>query len=634
MSRLSVRTLSLSLSLSLSLLVLPGSASAQSYACGHDESPGSAPAGPGHFLATDTVSAIVLFARFPDGADVHPNGSPMTELSCGYSGWSDSQTHPPDWALTDIIEATVPPTVPSSITSFYYEMSGGKHVLTGSTFDSVFVAPRSIAYYDSAYQSIGPDTRASQYANQDLLEAIDPVVDFSGIDLVFIYWHSVRSSDGSMTLGVRSDGVPYAGISYLVVDPITLDDREFDRESGVTMFSMIATCNSTNYKIRHPWTWLGLAAHEYGHDIVPQALPGSVHITTPSRFGIMHGTTAPASLMMSPVVRIELGWLEPDSIDCSVARDDTTITLSSNTFGASAYRVLTTDDPDQSFILQGLQRNQHPYMTRQPDGIDCLPPNECGTAKTIIAPSGLIITHAKDHGTYFSEMTRPPWIDIEVATGKFDPVTGAPDPISGWDKIEAEQVDMPWNSSASDAFFELQSTVTFAPYTNPSSALYRGDPIFGTVREQDVYSGIVVHDVSLNVSGRTVTFRISSDGGAGGPGPDTLRADTTWKGLVQLTGDVVVAGAATLTIAEGCLVVAATKDRHETGVDSERVEIEVLGAIDIAGTVGDNVIITSTRDNTFVHYGGSEAAGTVSGEVAEPGEGNWYGVRLPNGDTG
>ncbi|MBZ0267698.1 hypothetical protein K8I85_06050, partial [bacterium] len=565
---------------------------------------------------------------FPDGADVDDSGDPIEEISCGYGGWAVADTVPPSWAFDDIIESTVPPVNESSITSYYYEMSQGQHIIQGSTYDSVFVAPHTIAHYDSLHPE---SITAIRIANEDLLAEIEdaPGLHFNEIDFIFVYWHSGRTSDGTVTIELMGPGEPYGGVSWLTNGTITLDGKEFGIESGATLFSTVTYDNQTLYKVRHPWMWLGLAAHEYGHDLVGQEL-SATHITTTSRYGIMHGTTAPPSLMMSPVLRIALGWLSPDSIDCSVPVADVLDSLSTDRFDESAYRVLTTDDPSQSFILQGLQWNAHPYMTPQPIGNGCLDADSDSvrTARTVIAPAGLLITHVMTGGVFDSSSTTAPLIDIEVATGKFSASTGAPNPETGRDRIEAEPEAMPWNSRASDAFFAGQSTVTFGPYTNPGSGLYNS----GSIR-QDVYSGIHVFDVDLNQSTRMVKFHILSDGGGGGSGADTLRADTTWKGLVQLTGDLVVPSGVTLTVAEGCRVVVAAADRLDTGVDDERVEIHVLGDLELLGSVGSGVTITSSRDNTFVHYGGSKAAGDIAGESDDPAAGDWYGARFPDVDS-
>ncbi len=91
--------------------------------------------------------------------------------------------------------------------------------------------------------------------------------------------------------------------------------------------------------------------------------------------------------------------------------------------------------------------------------------------------------------------------------------------------------------------------------------------------------------------------------------------NTTWSGTVNLPGDVTVSSGATLTILPGTQVrCAAGSDSRSSGIDSSRVEIILNGGtLNAAGTSGSPIVFTS-------------AAATKS-------PGNWYGIRVIEGDV-
>ncbi len=82
-----------------------------------------------------------------------------------------------------------------------------------------------------------------------------------------------------------------------------------------------------------------------------------------------------------------------------------------------------------------------------------------------------------------------------------------------------------------------------------------------------------------------------------------ITVSETWSGEVMLTGDVVVAGGATLTILPGTIVKAQPDaDDQESGVDETLIEIIIEGGIlDASGTESEHITFTS--------------------------EGKWYGIR-------
>lgn len=80
--------------------------------------------------ATDTLRALLIFARNPDSED---------GLNCGtYSGnWTDKTTVP-SWAASLFEDTTSPaaftPQNEGSLTHYFHRMSGGKHLLLGRVY--------------------------------------------------------------------------------------------------------------------------------------------------------------------------------------------------------------------------------------------------------------------------------------------------------------------------------------------------------------------------------------------------------------------------------------------------------------------------------------------------------------------
>jgi hypothetical protein len=267
------------------------------------------------------------------------------------------------------------------------------------------------------------------------------------------------------------------------------------------------------------------------------------------------------------------------------------------------------------------------------------PSSCCWTTNT--SGSGLLITHVADvlgsegwHEANDEPPYVPPYLDVELADGAFDTtsVAPAPDPILGWNHIR-------WTGGAgavgNDADLYMDQTVggpnrsnAFTPYTNPNTNLYENE--LGGVPDwhQTVYSGISIYDVEWTSAAKeSIRAKIHFGPIAAPDSADTIRVDTKWQGLMQLTGDVVVDSAATLTVAEDALVIAkAGSDRFAAGADTSGVEIKVLGKVVVEGA-DSTARFTSSRDDGFVHWS-KNGRNTAQGEVTAPAPGDWHGIRL------
>ena len=91
----------------------------------------------------------------------------------------------------------------------------------------------------------------------------------------------------------------------------------------------------------------------------------------------------------------------------------------------------------------------------------------------------------------------------------------------------------------------------------------------------------------------------------------TLTSDDTWgPGAITVTGDIVITSSTTITIVPGTLVQMTISDTANLGLDAQRVEFIVRGALRVNGPV------------TFTTQSGSPAGG------------DWYGLRFSSGSSG
>jgi hypothetical protein len=121
----------------------------------------------------DTLRALVVLASFPEEYSVQED-----QCSADSTGWPDRLTIPA-WAY-DMIEDTNNPTVPGSITHFFYEMSdrdnnssssSPKHVIKGTVYPDVVELPERI----NTYVGLGSlPNEGPKYANMDVVRQVIP----------------------------------------------------------------------------------------------------------------------------------------------------------------------------------------------------------------------------------------------------------------------------------------------------------------------------------------------------------------------------------------------------------------------------------------------------------------------------
>jgi hypothetical protein len=96
----------------------------------------------------------------------------------------------------------------------------------------------------------------------------------------------------------------------------------------------------------------------------------------------------------------------------------------------------------------------------------------------------------------------------------------------------------------------------------------------------------------------------------------TVSADTTWTGVVYVSGDIVVPYGSSLTLAQGTVVRIASDDLAPAdfaGQDSSRVEFYIEGDLIVEGTAGQEV--------EFVGFTGAPGEGVWGGIVVDPATG-------------
>ena len=597
--------------------------------------------------AADTLRALVVFARFPDSDSL-----PQCETTS--SGWTDPDVLPA-WADTSIIEDKDVPTNPGSLTHFYSVMSQGVHIIKGTVYPTVVETPDSLKNYVALYGN-GP---AMWAANTDVIDLVAADMDTElrqydedqdgTLDWIFIHYWSHRSSANGVYL--YSEG--FGGIARVLAEGTSKTLTFSDQSTLTVAFNHGATTTAARHKdqgqpvirVHTRNAFVGTAAHEYGHAVL------SHHIPTLDVYGIMDGTSDEDTWTWGAIVsaynRRKVGWIEPLVVDSLVTARDTTIVLKdAATQGDAGYAIVKTRDRSgQYFILECRNAEKSPYLRADTTGT-CPPRPQAG--------SGLVVTHVapleankESYGFLdsscdvipYSPTNPAPRVDIEVATGMFDTTTALPDPVRGFDELNryecwspAQYTDLFQNSPGDPCFSNV-----FAPYTNPSTDLYADSTIYGgyAMRRQDVYSGISIYNIHWANAGKDSMYvSIRFDGGVTPHAADTLRATTTtWDGLVQVTGDLVVAEGATLTATANARVYAAANtDRRQAGKDTTRTELGVRGKLEINGEAMSPTVFSSSRDEDYFHF--------PLGNRPPPAPGDWYGLRFdlvgcgPAGDDG
>jgi hypothetical protein len=595
----------------------------------------------------DSLSALFVFAKFTDGDTTLCDRSSF--------GWPDLDSLPA-WSSGDSL-LTAPGNAPvtGSLSDLFDQMSGGIEYLRGYVFPELVTVDETIAYYDTTYGSESQEmSNAISNVYENVAATIDPslrdAVDLDGddeVDFVFVYFLSKATEGNSHVLEEHVAGrasVPDGTYELPDSSTITFSDGIWVSPAHVNIGSV--SVPDLVLAIDRPGVVM-LASHEYSH----------LHAWTPhsGAMGIYSFMDTGGDVnrrwgseILSGGERYKLGWLAPTIIDSTTGGGDTTIVLTTGDIpGNEACAIVKTQSANQYFFLELRDAADSYYLGAKGSGACEVPENHSGlliTHVTKLTQASAFIQNQWGEAVTFSGDTlqiAPPF-SPEISSGVYG-TAGQPEPVLGKDAVRyfqlsnaAEPTDLFQPSRADSNFANL-----LTPYTTPGTNVHPESTwtSFGganivdqALERQDIYSGISIYNIQwLDAGQDSLEVSIHYAGTAAPADADTIYTDTTWDGLVLLTGDVVVPNGVTLTLTENAKVFAATTDRFAAGSDTTKVEIIVYGRMLSEGEIADDVIISSSRDNDFRHFfGGTKVSGKYwhFGEVTDPSAGDWFGIRL------
>jgi hypothetical protein len=199
---------------------------------------------------TDTLRALVVFARFAD--DAHADSRE----------WPLHRTTPPDFASELFAPSPDPATFPdASLTRYFHQQSGGRFTIFGEVYPRIVVPAQPEAHYRG--QGWG-------YLTRDVLDVLDadPIFDFSKFD------HNGDGFIDYVFLVIRRDAdktYSWAGVSDLrgskprrgnPAECLTYDGKQLEWETSGSII-----IHHTSGNVVPLVYYRGLLAHELGHDI-------------------------------------------------------------------------------------------------------------------------------------------------------------------------------------------------------------------------------------------------------------------------------------------------------------------------------------------------------------------------------
>jgi hypothetical protein len=226
-------------------MLLPGPAGAQSPTC--EGRPSLATA---DLPLSDTLRALVVFARFPD--DAYANARE----------WPLRRTAVPDFAHELLSTTTDPADFPEpSLTRYFHDQSNGLFTLFGEVYSEVVIPDEPEAFYRA---------NGWGYLTRDVLDVLDadPAFSFADFD------HTGDGFVDYIFLVIRRDAdktYSWAGVSDLRGAPprrggpagcLTYDEKQIDWQTSGTII-IHHTAGNVVPLVYHPL----LMAHEIGHDL-------------------------------------------------------------------------------------------------------------------------------------------------------------------------------------------------------------------------------------------------------------------------------------------------------------------------------------------------------------------------------
>ena len=536
------------------LLLLPWQTAAAA-AWTHDGTT-TPPAGKSAVGSTGSLGALVIFAKFK-----------------GEAG-SDSA---PSWA-DDLFN----PSVAGSFSHFYNDMSGGQLSVEGRVLPDRYTSLQE----SSAYVAESGGRGRFSVFNLEILYQADQDVDMglfdndgqdglpnSGdddgfVDIVFINLSTVPTG---FLLGTAS------GIASLGLEADFISNDPGVNGRNIRIRSRYSGFGGTTQRGHTFTVTAGTMCHEFAHvlglpDLFDQSSLGAGNEFEPEedsagigRWGLMGLGTLGWGVQVengpnafSAFSRAELGWIGVDNDKLvTVTGDIRDVVIEDVDQGGSVYRIPISQD--QYYLVENRQRSGGFYDRNIPG-------------------EGLLIWHVDERADNDEELHKQ--VDLVSADGLYSDVGfpgGTADPIRGRDNLDYRSRDTGYNDShngnegdATDPFDGVRFD-RFAHDTNPSTSAHTGF-------SRNLALGIALENIRADGDRMIVDILLRQ------PLPGHVSADTTWSGIVDVEGDVVVEPGATLTIAGGTSVrFAARSDIHASGFDTLRCELVVMGDLVLEG---------------------------------------------------
>lgn len=585
------------------------------------------------------IRALFILADFTDGTNqdlVTP--ADCSECDASYPGcvnpgphpWPDGSSTPPAWALDLLQDYDAPQVLEGSLSEYYDLMSNGCIRLRGKTYDKV-VNLGSIVDMRSNYpqNAVGnairlaieavdndPDPQWSyaEFDNDGPDNVPDSGDDDGMVDFVFVAFRELRNVTGFY---LTSSTYPPTWTLGGVAELLQTSGSDIQTNDGIAIPNNFGALLTHNPKIIGFDDMVEIAAHEIGHGTHPY-FSGVSHYPSLGGYALMHGTTGSRgrAAYISTQTRSSRGWIDPVREFCT---DGPCPTQGSEMLSPGDTAIVSLKDvggyPDQGFIKVRPNASgevfilecRDPSATHFTDGAGTSTGRDpCNPRR---GPTGVFVTHID--GSRYPVMPG----------ARFDLTTLAPDPISG--KNEITSTGNAAVTSHNGAFGPGVAPV-LAPYTNPNT---NNSSLAQQV--DDLYSGLSFYNFEWitppNVDGEgEIRFTIRYDGPTEPAGPHPLPPDMKWDGVVQLTQDVEVPAEGRLEITANSMIVASSgADQKGTGVDQNTVEIVVNGELDARGTIGSEIVFTTSDDPDFRTGYLKDWIGTPT----PPDLDGWYGLR-------
>ena len=528
---------------------------------------------------TGSLSALVIFAKF--------------------QGEAPGQNEKPTWA-DDIFDRQLE----GSFAHFYETMSRGQLQVRGEVLPRRYSSRQPAA----AYVADAPGTlgKFGQF-NLEILQQADLDIDMGRFD-----------NDGPDGVANSGDDDGYVDVAF--INLLTVPNGFF--VGGATGFGSLgldadfisndAAAAGGNVRMRSRFSGFGgttqrghtfsvtssTMCHEFAHvlglpDLFDQSAVFSGSELTPEeesagigKWGIMGLGTLGWGVEDGPNAfsawsLAQLGWLGRDNEKLvtvtSTMRD---VVLEQIDRGGRVLKIPITTD--EYFLIENRQSTGSYYNRNVPG-------------------SGLLVWHQDDRADNDEELHKQ--VDLVCADGLFtdkgfpglspDPVNGG-DNLDFWGRDAAYVADHNGNEGdATDPFDGVRFT-RFAYDTNPGTRAHTG-------RTRNVALGIVLENIRSLGDGRMMLDVLVRQPQAG-----HITADTTWSGLVPVSGDIVVEPGVTLRIEAGTTVEFSRGDSRNSGFDATRSELLVYGELEL----------------------GQGEAVTMRSAEASPRTGDWFGLLL------